>query len=86
MKLETEPITKEQVLSLRKAINSRGSEIIIDWEKIDYEVGRGILDDKNHCLWTTDGYRIEVNVLDTGGLIISQSEEVDPNYKKLKGE
>lgn len=82
--MKTEPVTKQQVKSLRKALYSLGSEIVIDWEKIDYEVGRGVIGEKEHCLWTKEGKRINVNIGDHGTIIVKQSKEIDPLYEELK--
>lgn len=79
--MKTEPISKEQVISLRKALT--GIKKSIDWDKIDYAVGRGIVNKTKYCLWTVDGNRIDISV--TGrGIVVSQSKREDPEYFKLR--
>lgn len=79
--MKTEPISKEQVKLLRKSLG--GIKRNIDWDKIDYNVGRGIVNKTKYCLWTIDGNRIEISV--TGkGIVVSQSKREDPEYYKLK--
>ncbi|MFW6022788.1 MAG: hypothetical protein ACOCQW_04655 [Halanaerobiaceae bacterium] len=79
--MKTLPITKEQILSLRKKL--AGAKKKIDWDNIDYNVGRGIISKTKYCLWTIDGYRVDISV--TGmNIIISQSERKDDEYFKLK--
>ena len=78
--MKFEPVTKQQVQSLIKAVGF--GAMVIDWSNIDYELGRGITKE-GHCLFTTDGRRI-----DTGGyqygLIVSQTKEPDPKYQEYK--
>ncbi|MFW6035855.1 MAG: hypothetical protein ACOCRZ_06330 [Halothermotrichaceae bacterium] len=79
--MKTEAISKEQVKSLRKTL--AGVKKSIDWDKIDYKVGRGIVNKTKYCLWTVEGYRISISV--TGrGVVVSQSKRKDPEYTKLK--
>ncbi|MFP4662492.1 MAG: hypothetical protein ACLFPF_09885 [Halanaerobiales bacterium] len=81
--MRIEAITREQVMSLRKTLS--GVKKTIEWDKIDYELGRGVVNKTKYCLWTTEGKRIEISV--TGrGINISQSEREDPEYIKLKSE
>jgi len=78
--MRTEPITKKQVKSLRKTL--AGVKKKIDWNKIDYDVGRGVINRTKYCLWTKEGYRIEISVKNSG-IVVSQSERKDPEYFKL---
>jgi len=78
--MKTESITKEQVLTLRKAL--AGVKKKIDWDNIDYNVGRGIVNKKKYCLWTKEGYRIEFSVKGRS-ILVSQSERKDPEYFRL---
>jgi len=46
MQLEkVESVTKEQVDALKKSIKSVGAMLFIEWDKIDFSVGRGVLKD-----------------------------------------
>ncbi len=78
--MKTEPITKAQVKSLRKTL--AGMQRKINWNRIDYDVGRGVINKTKYCLWTDEGYRIDISVKD-GGITVSQSERKDPEYFKL---
>lgn len=79
--MKTATITKKQVNSLKKTF--AGTKKNIDWKKIDYDVGRGIISKTKYCLWTTQGYRIDISVKKKG-VVISQSERKDPEYFELK--
>lgn len=79
--MKTQPITKEQIDSLRKTLS--GTKKNIKWKDIDYEVGRGIINKKKYCLWTNEGYRIDISVT-SQGIKVSQSERKDPEYFELK--
>ncbi len=79
--MKTEPVTKKQILSLRKTLAGIGLKKKIDWDRIDYDVGRGIVNKKKYCLWTDEGYRIDISV--GGGIVVSQSKRKDPEYFKL---
>lgn len=79
--MRTEPFSKEQLIALRKSL--AGIKKSIDWDEIDYEVGRGVVNKTKYCLWTVNGNRIEISV--TGrGITVSQSKREDPEYFKLK--
>ena len=80
--MKTEKITKKQVKSLRKSL--AGTKKKIDWNRIDYEVGRGIISKTKYCLWTDEGYRIDISVKKRG-IVVSQSERKDPEYFEMKG-
>lgn len=80
--MKTEPFSEEQVKALMRSMTPM-SRMIIDWD-IDYSVGRGILEGTSRCMWTKKGHRITVGGLEYG-LIISESKDVDPEYKILKG-
>jgi hypothetical protein len=81
--MKTKKVTKDQVKSLRKALGGVGSRKKIDWNKIDYNVGRGVISDKKYCLWTDEGFKITVSVFKDGGIAVSQSKRKDPEYFKL---
>ena len=66
---------------LRKKL--AGVQKNIDWSKIDYDKGRGVINKKKYCLWTTDGYRIDISV-SARGINVSKSERKDPEYSKDK--
>jgi len=78
--MKTAPITREQVKSLKTTL--AGVRKKIDWNRIDYEVGRGIVSKEKYCLWTDEGYRIDISVKGRG-IVVSQSERKDPEYFKL---
>jgi hypothetical protein len=73
--MEFEELPPESVLS---KILYVGRFIIS--EPLDRDAGAGVVDDSTKCLWTANGKRIEVSLVHGGGLIISQSKEVDPEY------
>jgi len=79
--MKTKPITKEQINSLRKTL--AGTKKNIKWKDIDYDVGRGIISNEKYCLWTKEGYRIDISVTNKG-VVVSQSERKDPEYFNLK--
>lgn len=79
--MKTEAITKKQVNSLRKTL--AGTKKTVDWKDIDYDVGRGIINKTKYCLWTNEGYRIDISVKKSG-IVVSQSERKDPKYFDLK--
>lgn len=79
--MKTKPITKEQINSLRKTL--AGTKKNIKWKDIDYDVGRGIINKEKYCLWTKQGYRIDISVTNKG-VVVSQSERKDPEYFNLK--
>lgn len=57
----------------------------MDWD-VDYEVGHGILEGNDRCLWTKEGLRTTCTILSDGGYMVSQSKEPDPEYFELKKE
>lgn len=78
--MKFEPITKKQVQALIQAAGL--GAMVIDWKNVDYELGRGITKE-GHCLFTTDGRRIDVGGYQYG-LIVSQTKEPDPKYQEYK--
>jgi hypothetical protein len=73
----TEPVTPLQVKGLKVALGF--GAIVLNFDDIDYTRGRGILTGKHdRCLWTREGFRISIIVASDGGIIASQSKEVDP--------
>ena len=79
--LKTEKITQKQVESLKKTLS--GVKKKIEWQKIDYEVGRGIIKKNKCCLWTNEGYRIDISIKGKN-IVVSQSERKDAEYFKIK--
>ncbi len=75
-----EKITENQVKALIKCVGF--GAIIIDWNDIDYELGRGIKEN-GHCLFNKDGRRIDIGGYGFG-LIVSQTREPDPEYRTYK--
>lgn len=80
--MRTEPISKEQVKGVQKSLSA--SKKKISWNDIDYDVGRGVISKTKYCLWTKEGYRIEISV-SGGNVTISQWDRKDPEYFKLAG-
>jgi len=81
-----EPILKFEELPTKivQHIYQHGRFIISG--KIDQEFGCGQISPDTKAVWTEDGKRISVTLLRTvgGGLIISQSRDVDPLYAERK--
>jgi len=77
-----ESFTKNQVRALIRCLGL--GAMLMDWDKLDYEVGRGILEGESRCLWTTDGHRITITVCRDSGFIAGQSNEPDPLYTELR--
>ncbi|MBF8437286.1 hypothetical protein I0Q91_09365 [Halanaerobiaceae bacterium Z-7014] len=80
--MRTEPISKEQVKKLQKSLSA--SQKKISWNDIDYDVGRGVISRTKYCLWTEEGYRIEISVK-SRQVTISQWDRKDPEYFKMTG-
>lgn len=80
--MRIEPVSKEQVKAVQKSLSA--SKKKISWNDIDYDVGRGVISRTKYCLWTKEGYRIEISVK-SGQVTISQWERKDPEYFKLTG-
>lgn len=72
-----EPVTPEQVRMIKAAIGI--GAIIIEFDDVDCARGRGVLEGYSRCLWTKTGKRITITVASDGGIIVSQSTEVDPD-------
>lgn len=72
-----EPVTQSQVHSLVRCLRS-GIQII-DLGEVDFKAGRGVLEGNNRCLWTKKGHRITVAISSDGGMITTQSREIDPD-------
>mgnify|MGYP001593388662 FL=1 len=73
---------KKKIKKLKKR-NYLGSEII-DWNNIDFSAGKGILNDKDRCYWTTNGNRISiVKSAICGTKNIYQGWNTDPFYPNL---
>lgn len=79
--IKTEPVTKEQVNAIRRALGI--GAILMDWD-IDYEIGRGLLGGIDRCLWSKKGFRITILIDWTGLLLASQGNDPDPVYAKLR--
>ena len=80
--MKFEPVTEKQVKTLIRMAGT--GAIVIDWNDIDYDLGRGIKEE-GHCLFNTDGRRIDIGGYSVG-LIISQTREPDPMYQEYKKE
>lgn len=73
MKITIEKIRK------RKHI---GTELV-DWERISFKAGKGILNELDRCYWTIDGERINlVKSAICGTRTVYQSINKDPFYRK----
>ena len=77
-----EPVTQRQVSALAQALGL--GAMVLDLGKVDYEIGRGVLNGRERCMWTTDGKRITIVPLANGGVIGSLSKDVDPLYTTLQ--
>lgn len=73
----TEPVTIDQMLSLRRMLSPLAS-MLIDLDKVDLSLGRGVGEGTRRCLWTKEGHRIDISV-EYGTFIASQTKEPDPN-------
>ena len=80
--MKTERVLKVQVEALKLLIGIGAA--IIDWDNIDYDIGRGILEGDDRCLWTKDGDRITIEITRDGGLLVSRANGPDPVYFDLK--
>lgn len=78
--IRIEPIVKEQVFALGRALG-RINSIICRLKDVDITKGRGLLNENNqeHCLWTYDKRRIEIEITPDGGILASCSNLIDPN-------
>lgn len=70
-----EAVTKKQVEHLARFLGI--GAMLIDFDKIDYSMGRGILEGSNRCLWTKAGQRITISLSSDGGVIAGQAKEPD---------
>lgn len=78
--MNLEPVTLEQREALRRAL-SRGFYLwLIEWDKIDWDLGRMPIEG-GYRLWLTDGRRVNI-VGDAGGFCVSQSKVADPGWPK----
>ena len=73
----TEPITADQMKWLHRLLPNM-TLTLIDLDKVDMSLGRGVGEGTRRCLWTTDGKRIEIS-MEQGTLIASQTKKPDPN-------
>lgn len=78
-----EQFDEKQLGHLIKALGY-GAQII-DWNDIDYELGRGIGDGADRSIWGKDGRRIDV-FMGVGTFGASQTEEPDPLYQSYKSD
>jgi hypothetical protein len=53
-------------------------------DAIDEAFGAATVDKSCKAVWTTTGKRVEVSMISGGGLIVSQSKDVDPIYTERK--
>ncbi|MDD5353232.1 MAG: hypothetical protein PHS93_08750 [Candidatus Omnitrophica bacterium] len=78
-----ESVTKDQVSSIVKCLGF--GAMIINWNDIDYEFGRGVLEGYDRCLWTKKGHRITIAADPRRQTIIaSESKEPDEFYLSKK--
>lgn len=80
--MEIEKVTQEQINAIQRAAGM--GAMIVDFHNVDLDAGRGVLDGNNRCVWTKDGKRITVAIPQTGGFIVSQGKNPDPEYPNKK--
>lgn len=80
--MEIEPITKDQLAALHRLMGPQG--FMVDLQRVDITVGRGIGRNKEHYLWTREGYRITV-WQGRHNMMVKRSKDPDPEYFKMKG-
>jgi len=74
-----EKFKRAQIGALQRSIGMVGT-IIIDWNDLDFEVGRGIGPGNDRCMWNKDGRRIDVCVSSVdGSILVAQTKEPDPD-------
>ncbi|KKL28467.1 hypothetical protein LCGC14_2374830 [marine sediment metagenome] len=71
-----EPVDASIVRMIGNALGSTGA-MIAGLSDVDILAGCGVIDNNTRCLWTRDGYRIEVWQRD-GSYGASKSKKVDP--------
>jgi len=76
-----EPFDKTMLSHLQKALGF--GAMIIDWDDIDYDLGRGIGKGQDRSIWNKDGRRIDVFV-GGGAFGAGQTNEADPLYSEYK--
>ena len=81
-KMKIEPVTRDQFEALCRAVGPQG--FLLDLQRVDITVGRGIGKGTERFLWTHEGYRITVRD-HRGQMQIKRSQYPDPAYFKMKG-
>lgn len=77
-------ISRERIRRKIKKLKRISSELI-RFDLIDYDAGKGIVDDLEYCYWTIDGRRIAVRkAKESGTKCITQSWRPDPYYPNRK--
>lgn len=76
-----EPVAAHIVNSIVASLGSTGA-MIAGLTNIDLTAGCGVIDGHTRCLWTKEGYRVEVWMSSDGGFGASKSDEVDPLYQE----
>ncbi|KKN63233.1 hypothetical protein LCGC14_0504230, partial [marine sediment metagenome] len=71
-----------QVQSLVNAIGTISMPILMNFNEVDYNFGRGVLKGNDRCMWLTDGRRITIMLGITRS--VSISNEPDPYYMEIK--
>lgn len=71
-----EPVTDEVVHSLIRGLTGLQAQILRLYD-VDTRRGAGVLSPDSKCLWTFDGYRITLELID-GCLLGAVSAEPDP--------
>lgn len=77
MTLKIEPVTRDQLKSLMRALEPLQS-IILQLGAVDLAKGRGVLEGNSRCLWTKDGRRITLTPTSDGGFVGSCGRTPDP--------
>lgn len=80
----TEPVGWNDIYHLGRMLSPVAKQMI-DLNKLDLSLGRGVGKGNDRCLWMTDGRRIEIIVGQGGELIVSKTKEPDPDRPTLEG-
>jgi len=80
---EFEPFNKDMLGHLQSALGF--GAMIIDWNDIDFDLGRGIGKGADRSIWGKDGRRIDV-FAGGGSFGASQTDEPDPLYVTYREE
>lgn len=77
-----ERMTKENRDMLIRVVGTFAS-LIVDFDKIDYERGSMQTKERERVFWTTDGNRVTFTMSTDGGVIASQSKNLDPDLPEI---